>query len=201
MTEQFSPDEIQAIERFLDAGIFLSAEKLAAMSGTTWDIVSSSVQELPVIRVISMFHQDQETCYGVHMQSSSALPAQVLVFFKEPSVRRLTAAVVSRSKGLQGLPEPERAVIPEISNIIGQAVLKSIADSLKIRLVLSVPALHVGKKSVIFTEAIGKLEGHEETAVLMRLDMSSGKVAAECSLALVLHVKLMSDLIRKASEA
>jgi hypothetical protein len=30
--------------------------------------------------------------------------------------------------------------------------------------------------------------------------MSSGNVASECSLALVLHVKLMRDLIEKASE-
>ena len=121
MSERFSTEELQTLERFLDSGIFLSAEKLAALSGTTWEIVSSSVQELPVVKVISLFNQDQESCYGVHMEARDTLPVHVLVFFKEPSAWRLTEAVVSRSDGMRVVQDPVRVVIPEIYNKIGRA--------------------------------------------------------------------------------
>lgn len=197
MSRTFTPEEIGVLRRLIESGVSLSAEKLGQLSGAPWEIVTSSVQDMSAAQVLSLFKSDDTPHYGVRLQSKSLLPAEVMTFFNEASARRLTGAVLAKSPGMRAIPEPEKAVISEISNIIGQAVMKAAANALQVSLVLSVPDLRIGIKSEIFIEAASSPQARQMTAMLLRLDMSSGGMRAECNLVLMLHVDLMRRMLER----
>ena len=74
MTATFSSDEKKKIEDLLETGVALSADKLAELSNTPWSIVSTSVEEMPVIKVLTIFKDDATPHLGAPLKSRSMLP-------------------------------------------------------------------------------------------------------------------------------
>ncbi len=150
----FSTEEKKRIEQLMEEGVALSADKLGELSNTPWDIVSTSVEEMPVIKVLSLFKDDDTPHLAAHLRSRSMLPVELLILFPEPSAKAVTDAVLKTATGsLRRLADPEKAIIGEIGNIMGQSVLRALANALKISIILDVPELSTGKKSSLLGEA------------------------------------------------
>lgn len=193
----FSTEEKKRIEELLETGVTLSADKLGELSNTPWNIVSTSVEEMPVIKMLSLFAKDKTPHLAAHLRSRSMLPVELLILFPEPSARAVTDAVIkTASESLRKLPDHEKVVIGEIANIMGQSVLRSLANALKISIILNVPELTSGIKSSLLGEAFGNFDGQRETVIFSRIDMSSEHINAECSMAIIFNVELMRRLLR-----
>ncbi|MBI5243663.1 MAG: hypothetical protein HY922_08280 [Elusimicrobia bacterium] len=199
MLAGFSEQERAVVNGFIEAGIALSSEKLSRLSNTRWDIVYSSVEELPVIKVLSMFREDRTQYRGVHLRSRSLLPLEILLLFSEAGARDVTEAVIQATGGaLRKLADPQTAVISEVGNIMGQGVLRAVANGLKISLILTSPRLLKGSKSEVIGQSLDSFDGSKNAVILLRIDMSSAKLASECSMALVMDVALMRRLLQNA---
>lgn len=199
MLISFSDKEKSALNAFIEAGIALASEKLSQLSDTKWDIVYSSVEELPVVKALAMFREDQGRYRGVHLRSRSLLPLEVLLLFSETGARDVTEAVVEATGGaLRKLDDPQSAVISEIGNIMGQGMLRAVANGLKISLILTSPRLLKGSKSEVIGQSLESFDGNRNSVILLHIDMSSLKLASECSMALVLDVALMRRLLLNA---
>lgn len=193
----FSTEEKKRIEELLETGVTLSADKLGELSNTPWNIVSTSVEEMPVIKMLSLFANDKTPHLAAHLRSRSMLPVELLILFPERSARVVTDAVIkTASESLRKLPDPAKVVIGEIANIMGQSVLRSLANALKISIILNVPELTSGMKSNLLGEAFGNFDGQRETVIFSRIDMSSEHIATECSMAIIVNVELMRRLLR-----
>jgi chemotaxis protein CheY-P-specific phosphatase CheC len=197
MPERFSETDRKAIAELIETGVTLSAERLGELSNTPWTIVSSSVEELPVVKLLSMFYKDETPHMGVHLKSRSILPLEVMMLFPESSAKSLTTAIVEEtSAALKKLPDPQAAIICEISNIMGQGVLRSLANALKISIILDVPILHRGKKGDLLGKAFGGFDARQDIVMLSRIDMTSEIMATDCSMAIIFHVDLMQKLLK-----
>lgn len=193
----FNAEEKKRIEQLLEEGVALSADKLGELSNTPWDIVSTSVEEMPVIKVLSLFKNDPTPHLAAHLRSRSMLPVELLILFPEPSAKAVTDAVIkTTTEGLRRLADPKQTIIGEIGNIMGQSVLRALANALKISIILNVPELSAGKKSSLLGEAFGNFDGQRETVIFSRIDMSSNDISAECSMAIIFNVELMRRLLR-----
>ncbi|MFA5139112.1 MAG: hypothetical protein WC728_07755 [Elusimicrobiota bacterium] len=202
MLLSFSDQERTVLHGFVEAGIALSSEKLGQLTKARWDIVSSSVEELPVAKILATFREDDYRACGVHLSSRSLLPVEVLLLFTEAGARDVTGAVVEASGGvLKKLADPQAAVISEVGNILGQGVLKALADGLNISLILSSPRLLKGPRSEVLCQSIGSFDADKDAVILLRIDMSSEKLASGCGMALVLDVALIRRLLQNAQLA
>lgn len=202
MTASFTDRERQIVERLIEEGVTLSAEKLGQLSSTPWTVISASVEELPVVRVLSLFREDKTPHVAAHLKSRSMLPVEILILFPEAGAKSVTEAVLrSAGHNLRLVEDPRKVVIAEISNIMGQGVLRAMANALKVSIILDVPKLREGLKSSVLGEAFGSFDGQKETVLFSRIDMSSEAMSASCSMALIFHVDLMRRLIAAVSDS
>lgn len=196
MTAAFTDRERKIVEGLIEEGVTLSAEKLGQLSGTPWTVISASVEELPVVRVLSLFREDKVPHVAAHLKSRSMLPVEILILFPEPAAKSVSDAVIRSAGASLGMVEdPRKVVIAEISNIMGQGVLRAMANTLKVSIILDVPKVREGLKSSVLGEAFGSFDGQKETVLFSRVDMSSEAMSASCSMALIFHVDLMRRLI------
>jgi chemotaxis protein CheY-P-specific phosphatase CheC len=123
----------------------------------------------------------------------------VLVLFPEEGAARLTQTVVAASGGaLSGIPDPQAAVVQELSNILGQGVFKTMANSLKISLILSSPKLQRGSKAEVIGRILAEAGRSRNAVISLRIDMNSKTASAECGMALFFDAEPMRRLLKNA---
>ncbi|HAH07670.1 MAG TPA: hypothetical protein DCM05_14300 [Elusimicrobia bacterium] len=197
----FSDAERAELARLTEEGVALVSDKLGRLSGTAWNLVTSSVEEVPADLVGASLLREASSCVGAFLFSQSLLPIDVLVLFPEQCAARLTEAVVKASGGvLAKLPDPQAAVFKELSNILGQGVLKVLANSLKISLILSSPRFLRGPKAEAVARVLAAAKARNAFIVL-RVDMTSAASSAECGMVLLFDALPMRQLLKNAAAA
>jgi len=197
MSASFTTKDREFISGLLEEGLSLSVERLGVFTGLEWDIVTSTVDEMPVIQALSRLHTDKTPHFGAHLKGRAILPVEAVILFPEPSAKALTDSVLTKaSDALKSLPNPMEAIVAEVSNIMGQAVLKALADKLEVAMILGVPLLSLGLKSEILGSAFTEFDGEKDAVLLSRSDMVTGSDQVSCTIALIFRVRIMRQMIR-----
>ncbi len=197
MSAPFSLEEKAFIARLLEAGANLSSERLAQLSGTKWMITSSSVDILQVAQAVTLFGNDATQHMGAHLRSQrpqSPLSLEFLMLFPDWSVKPLCATIAKHGgPRMQALPEKDKVIIGEVSNILGQGMVKAMADTLGISIILSVPHVSGGVKSELLSTVMDKVGGKRDFVVLTHIEMHSEELSAVSSMVLIFE----ADFLRR----
>lgn len=181
----------------------LSAERLGQLSSTRWSTTSSSVEVLPVPRALALFQNDPAPQLGAHLRSQSLMPLDFLILFPASTMPPLVGAVMKGAgPRTRALPDQQRVVVQEVANILGQSVVKAMADRFRLSIVLSVPRMLEGGKAAVFDQALSAFEGKRDAVVLSRVEMISEGLSAACSMALLLDEGIVGNFLKRlASQA
>ena len=200
MTSLFKDDEIEILRQLIETGVNLAADKLGQLSNCPWQLISCSVEELSVVKVLSLFYKDKSPHAAVHLKSRSLLPVELLILFPSSSSIEVTDLIVNQTESkLSTIADRQKPIIEEVGNIMGQGILRALANTLNISIILSSPIFTRGPKSKLLELAFGEFDGRTKSMILSRIDMSSKSKTADCSVLLILDVDLVRRLLKATS--
>ncbi len=196
---ELSEQEKETLTRLIEAGVVRITDRLGKMSHTEWGVTSSSIKEMPVVRVLSWFARSKSPHVAALFRSDTEFPLEFLVLFSEKSAKSVTAAVTGPfSDKLKNLDNLVQLAIGEISNIVAQSVLGVLADEYGASIILSIPKVQVGPKAELMVGALENYDGRRDTLLMSHVDMYAENLAAECSMVVIANTEGIRKLLKKS---
>jgi chemotaxis protein CheY-P-specific phosphatase CheC len=196
--EGLSLGEKETVTRLLEAGVTVSTDRLGKMSGTQWGVMSSSIKEMPVVRMLSWFTRSKTKHYAVRFISDSSVPLEFLILFTDKSAQAVTGAVTRKyADKMAHLKNLVELTIGEVSNVVAQSVLGVLADEYDASIILSVPSVSSGEKAELMAKALETYDARKDTLLLSHVDMYSENLAAECSMVIIVNTEDIKKLLSR----
>lgn len=192
--------ERRAIQGYIQAGIARCTGKIEKLSKTSWGLMTNGAQELTAVGMLSWFRRNKEKHYAVQFHSRSEVLVELLMLYSEGSASAVTTAVTKpygeRMKKLDNLIG---LTIGEVSNILGQGVVGSLADALEKEIILSVPKVSEGPKVDLLAQAFEAYDGREDTLLLSQCDLFSESLMAECGIVVILNTNSIHKYLKTSN--
>lgn len=186
----------ETVTRLLEAGVARSTQLLAKMSHTQWGIAASSINEIPVVRLLSWFQREQGHCIGARFRARADVPLEFLVLFTDTSSKSVAAAVTRPfADKMARLKNLVKLTIGEVSNILAQGVVGSLADEFDTTIILSVPEIHEGTKTEILGKVLEDYDGRQDILMMSHVDMYSQDLSAECCMIVIVNSESLRRLL------
>ena len=196
MNTGLSAQQRALVTEVFAAGASTSAGRLAQLSNIPWTVSSSNVELITIAGALSAFQSDAMGYLAAHLRSQppqAPAPLECLVMFPRNCVLPLAEAVTSKSERLMAVPDRVNAVISEVSNILGQSVVKALADKLGTSIILSVPQVIQGSTSEILSKTLAKVGGRNDAVILTYIELRCENLSAACSMILIFD----ADILRR----
>jgi len=181
--------EQDTLTRLLETGVVRASERLGKMSHTEWGIMTSTIKEIPPVRLLSWFNRNATPHVGARFRSGVDVPLEVLTLFPETSARSVADAVTrpfaARAAKLANLVE---LTIGEVSNVIAQSLIGCLADEFNALIILSVPQVRTAPKVQLLSEVLEDYDGRKDVLLMSHIEMFSENLSAECSMVAVTNV-------------
>ncbi len=188
-------EEKDIITRLLEEGVSHAAERLGKMSRTEWGIMTSSIKEIPPVRLLSWFDRNKEEHVGVRFRSGSDVPLELVVLFPKPSADAVTSAVVRPfSDRLKKLPNAMKLTIGEVSNILAQSLIGVMADEYDATIILSIPEVEQNAKVRLLESVLEDYDGRKDVLLMSHCELFSEKLSAECSMVVMVNIAVIRRL-------
>jgi chemotaxis protein CheY-P-specific phosphatase CheC len=199
MTGKLTDAERKAAAGLIEDGVSRSAEKLAQLSGTVWKIVSSSVREVSQSDLLAMFKDESSLQRGIHLRSKSLMPLEIVVLFPERNTSPIVEAV-SKANGdyFKELPDRAQVILSEISNILGQGIIRTMINTLNLSVILTSPRTLEGPKSQVVAQVLSAFNDVTHTLLLSHVNMHSNNLDAECTMLLIIDTAVMRRMLKTA---
>jgi chemotaxis protein CheY-P-specific phosphatase CheC len=178
--------------KLIEAGVFGSAERLAKMSGTTWQMQSVSVKmgstEKPV------YAKEDGDQLGSYFSMQGGF---FLVIFSQKSGAKVADVFLKRStKPSESVLERQQMALAEISNVMVNAVVTALADACDTVLFISAPESMAGTRDSLVKQAIEKAKNSNSGFVISTsVHMSSPALASDCTVIFLIDSRLMQRLV------
>ena len=186
------------IARLLQTGVTRSAERLSKMSRCEWGIMSSSVNEIQAVRLLSWFHRAKGKHIGALLHARKDFPLDLLVLFSDKSARSVTKAVIKDyAHRLGKLPDLVPLTIGEVSNIMGQGMISALADHFGRTVILSVADVDTGGKSELVSRAFEHYDGRRDVLLMSFVEFYSENLEANCNLVIIVNGATLESLFKK----
>lgn len=189
--------EKERVASLIEGGVSRAADKLGRLSRTEWGVVSSSTDEVPIVRLLSSFSRQEGEHVAAALRAEADIPTEVVLLFSARSAQAVSAAVTRPwEAAMRALPNLVELTIGEVSNILAQSVIGGLADELGRTVILSVPGVRRGRKADLLGSALERYDGRRDVLLSSHVELYSAELAADCSMVLacdsgVLH-KLLS---------
>jgi chemotaxis protein CheY-P-specific phosphatase CheC len=186
----------EIVTRLIEAGVNRSTELLGRMSHTKWGIVTSSINEIPVVRLLSWYQRDDSPHVGARFKSRADVPLEFLILFPAKSSQSVTDAVTKPYAERMGkLPDLVKLTIGEVSNVLAQGVIGAVADEYDLTIILSVPEVVQGSKAEILSNVLGDYDGREDILMMSHIDMYAENLSADCSMIIVVNAESLRRIL------
>lgn len=194
MNTSLSAQQRALVAQIFETGARTSVERLTQLSNTPWIVISSNVEMMTIAGALSAFQSDAIGYLAAHLRAQppqSPVPLECLVMFPRSCVHPLAEAVTAKSARLMAVPDRINAVISEVANILGQSVVKALADKLGASIILSVPQVLLGSTSEILSKTLSRVGGKNDAVILTYVELRSETLSAACSMILVFDVDIL----------
>ncbi|MBI5242583.1 MAG: hypothetical protein HY922_02725 [Elusimicrobia bacterium] len=186
----------ETVTRLIESGVGRSTDLLGRMSHTKWGIVTSSINEIPVVRLLSWFQRDNGPHMGVRFRSRADVPLEFLILFTGRGAKSVTEAVTKPYAGkLEKLPDIQKLTIGEVSNVLAQGVIGAVANEYDLTIILSVPEVIEGTKTDILAAVLGDYDGRQDILMMSHIDMYSENLSAECSMVIIVNADSLQRIL------
>lgn len=172
----------------IEEGVSASADSLAAVSHTKWETQTLSIRADETgnaENVHARLAGDPSEHYGAVVTMPGAV---FLLMLPKKDGAGLAEAFLSGRKRRPGAALPRESVcVAEIANIVINAIANTLANACDDSVVLSAPAMILGKKETLLKLAMDELKATGETfAIMTYVSMSSSTLSSDCTVLLLL---------------
>lgn len=189
--------EKERIQGLIEEGVTRSADRLGKLSRTQWGVVSSSTNEIPVVRLLSWFHREKGEHLAACLRASVDIPMEAVLIFSGKGADSLTGAVTRPwAEQMKRLPNLVELTIGEVSNILAQSVIGALADQFQQTVILSVPEVKRGPKADLLAAALDRYDGRKDVILMSHIELYSNDLAADCSMVLIVDSSALHSLVR-----
>ena len=180
--------------KLIETGVFGSAERLAKMSGTKWQMQSVSVKMGSTEKPNLVKDTDEEEYLGSYFSMQGGF---FLVIFSNKSGARVADIFLHRgTKDGESVMERQQMALAEIANVMVNAIVAALADACEAVLFVSAPESLRGKKETIVTEALARQKNPISGYVISTsVHMVSPALASHCTVIFQLDARLMQRLV------
>lgn len=185
----------QALLRIIESGMNASADKLAKISRTRWQMQTTSISTVPLERLEPILGADGKNHYGAYF----SMPGGVfLVLLPQQSGSAIADAYLSGGSGLKkDQKELIQEAVAEISNVVVNAVASTLADACDMAFFVSAPEMAFGKKEDILAEAPKKFKSSgENLSIMTYVHMSSPSLSSDCTVVILLNSRWKDRLLQ-----
>lgn len=197
---ELGKEDKQAVLSLIEEGVLLSGEGLGKMSGTQWDVMTTSVDEIPAVHLLQRFLRSRNIHVGALLRAESGIPAEFLILFTEASARSLAEGILAPyAARLKDVPDTLAATIGEVSNVLAQRVVGVLADKYEATCILSVPEVSTNRKGELLTSALARYDGRQDFLLTVRVEMYSEGLSTECGMVIAFDSKALERLISGGS--
>ena len=189
--------EKERIQALIEEGVTRSADRLGKLSRTQWGVMSSSTNEMPVVRLLSWFHREKGEHLAACLRASSDIPMETVLIYSGKGAAALTDAVTRPwADQMKRLPNLVDLTIGEVSNILAQSVIGALADQFGQTVILSVPDVRRGPKADLLAVALEGYDGRRDVILMSHVELYSNDLAADCSMVLIVDSDALRTLVR-----
>lgn len=189
--------EKERIQALVEEGVSRSTDRLGKLSHTQWGVVSSSTNEIPVVRLLSWFNREASPHVAATLRASEDIPTEAVIIFSEKGAAAVTEAVTRPwAEKMKALPNLLELTVGEVSNILAQSVIGALADQFDKTVILSVPSVTRGKKADLLAAALEGYDGRKDVLLMSHVELFSNDLAADCSMVLVVDSQTLHKLVR-----
>ncbi|MBI3297302.1 MAG: hypothetical protein HYZ75_03995 [Elusimicrobia bacterium] len=189
--------EKERIQGLIEEGVTRSADRLGKLSRTQWGVMSSSTNEIPVVRLLSWFSRSSDEHLAAALSAVQDIPTQAVMVFSVKGAAALSEAVTRPwAERMKALPDLVELTIGEISNILAQSVIGALADQFGRTVILSVPQVRRGPKAEIVAAALEGYDGRKDVLLMSHVELYSNDLAADCSMVLAVDSEALRMLVR-----
>ncbi|HAH06810.1 MAG TPA: hypothetical protein DCM05_09845 [Elusimicrobia bacterium] len=180
------------VAQLIEAGAANSAQRLSHYTKVSWSVASSSIELMTIAGALDALPVDASTFLGVHMRSrppQSPLTMESLILFPSTATQSLLeAAARAISPRTAALPNWVDAMAGEIANVIGQALVKAMADRFGSSIILSVPFVSSGPKPLLLAKVLDRVGSKRETIVFGQVELAAQGHPASCTMMIVFEL-------------
>lgn len=188
--------ERELLDGLLRRGVMRTMERLEKLCGGKWGIMSSSVREVQPVRLLQSFSREKGDCVGACFQASSLVPLEFLITFSSTGAASLAKAVIKPyAERMKAVPDLITLTIGEVANFIAQSVLAVIADEVNVMIILKPPEVLIGPRAQLLSRSFSRYDGRRDTLLVSQVDIFSERLAADCSLIVIVNSELIKKLL------
>lgn len=189
--------EKERIQALIEEGVSRSADRLGKLSHTQWGVMSSSTNEIPVVRLLSWFNRETSDHVAAVLRASEDIPTEAMMIFSEKGAQAVVNAVTKPwAEKMKALPNLLELTIGEVSNILAQSVIGALADQFGKTVILSVPSVSRGQKAQLLASSLERYDGRKDVLLMSHVELFSEDLAADCSMVLVIDSQTLRNLVR-----
>lgn len=189
--------EKERIQALIEEGVARSADRLGKLSRTQWGVMSSSTNEIPVVRLLSWFNREAVEHVAATLRASEDIPTEAVMIFSAKGAKAVADAVTRPwAEKMKALPNLVELTIGEVSNILAQSVIGALADQFGKTVILSVPSVSRGQKAELLAAALERYDGRKDVLLMSHVELFSEDLAADCSMVLVVDSQTLHTLVR-----
>lgn len=189
---EMTPEDQKAILKLIERGVEASAVKLGAISRTDWDIHTTSLKIYATAKAYAELTQPSQYYFGASCRAPGNM---FMAFYSGRSAQLITKAfLASAPKGVKATVEMQQHAVLEVSNIVINAVAGVLAEHCGLSFILSAPTPLRGSRGDIIQQAFGAFS-HIGKMYGAYIHMSSSKLAADCTLMLLLDDAVVAHIL------
>ena len=193
------PRDRELLDSLLRRGVLRTMERLEKLAGGKWGIMSSSIREVQPVALLQTFARERADCVGASFQASSLVPLEFLITFSTGGAAALAKAVIKPfAARMKETPDLITLTVGEVANYIAQSVLAVIADEFNVMIILKSPEVLVGPKAKLLSRTFSRYDGRRDTLLVSQVDIFSERIAADCSLIVVVNSEIFKKLLDSA---
>lgn len=185
----------QALIKLIEEGVSASADKLAAVSMTTWSTQTLSVKQVPLQDLQSPAGAGEGEHYGCYFTMTGGV---FLVLFPKTSGPSLAQAFLAKRPDAKNpTPLQVRDAVAEVANIVVHGIANRMADACDGVFFLSAPQSATGSKEALIKAAPQKISTTPDSFTLMAyVHMASEQLSSDCAIVLLLGAAWRERLLQ-----
>ncbi|MCX5784013.1 MAG: hypothetical protein NTW04_06225 [Elusimicrobia bacterium] len=200
--DQIKSQELSLFENIAETGVHESLMSLSRMFQGTWSLFPQKIRLLSAEEINRICPEKETARVGGDLALEGDIPISLLYTFSQESAINLTHCMAD-SAGLKNrdLPSLEVLAVAEISNILGNTFLNVIANTLRIKLLASIPRVISGTRRALFSKAAARAKISAEHIFVSDLKIESENIIMSASFALITNGETLKKLAEKIQSA
>jgi hypothetical protein len=192
MSTSLSEEAAQALTAAVEAGAEASAKRLSEATHDSWRVAGVAL----AVEDEGPFASEHASVAADHYGSHFTFPGgSFLVLFTGKSGYLITTAYTrDHQDAVENMDKREAVVLGEVANILLNPLVGSLAESWKMRLIISAPKTKISSPREHLAAAVERYRAGEPIAAAFYVNLASSSLFSECRVMLFLDREIVARI-------